>query len=139
MFPFWWANESGGGESAGGGGDGSDGWLGATRTEIPLSASVTFFGSLCWVALDVPVTFMKDSFSWFVRGAGSARAAGRGAFPAFASATFAINSMIEVGDGSAPGAQSASSADWAATPALGFVTPARAQIGSEACVLLRCS
>lgn len=139
MFPFWWANESGGGEIAGGGGDGRDGWLGAARIEIPLSVSVTFFGSLCWVALDVPVTFMRDSFSWLVRGAGSARAAGRGAFPAFASATFAINSMIEVGDGSAPGAQSASSADWAATPALGFVTPARAQIGSEACVLLRCS
>ena len=69
-------------------------------------------------------------------GAESVRAAGRGAFPAFASATFAIkiNSMIEVGDGSAPGAQRASSADWAATPALGFVTPARAQSGSEACV-----
>jgi hypothetical protein len=43
-----------------------------------------------------------------------------------------MNSMIEVCDGSAPGAQSASSTDWAATPALGFVTPARAQSGSEA-------
>ena len=63
MFPFWWTNESGGGASAGGGGNGSDGWLRAARTEIPLSPSVTFFGLLCWVALDVPVTFMRDFFS----------------------------------------------------------------------------
>ena len=78
-------------------------------------------------------------------GGGGEAAASVAAFAA--SATIAINSMIEVGDGSAPGAQSASSADCAATPALGFVTPAlgfvtpalgfvtpaRAQSGSADC------
>ena len=64
-------------------------------------------------------------------GGGGEAAALVAAFAAFdASATVAINSRIDVGDGSAPGAQSASSADCAASPALGFVTAARAPSGS---------
>ena len=64
-------------------------------------------------------------------GGGGEAAALVAAFAAFvASATFAINSRIDVGDGSAPGAQSASSADCAASPALGFVAAARAPSGS---------
>ena len=64
-------------------------------------------------------------------GGGGEAAASVAAFAAFdASATVAINSRIEVGDGSAPGAHSASSADCAASPALGFVTAARAPSGS---------